>query len=175
MPCSASSARAGASAGLRERRGDRGLRGTLADQRAVGAAAEREADRIEQDRLAGAGLAGQHAEPAGELEVEPLDQDEVADREAGQHGAGRSVRALAHPAAAAIRARARAHSQRLAVHQPVAVLIPAAAREVVAEHRRGAARLLGDAQRQIGLGQAMQRLGHMGRALVAARSRCGSG
>ena len=78
--------------GRREHRADRGLRRTLADQRPIGPATQREAEGVEQDRLAGAGLAGQHAEPAGELEVEPLDQDDVADRKAGQHGGGRSVR-----------------------------------------------------------------------------------
>jgi predicted kinase len=39
---------------------DAGLPGAGAEQLAVGAAAEGQAERIEQDRLAGAGLAGQH-------------------------------------------------------------------------------------------------------------------
>ncbi len=90
-----------------ERRGDRALRRTLAHQRAVGAPAEREPHGIEQDRLAGAGLAGQHAEAFGELEVEPLDQDDVADHEAGQHGAGRRVRAACISRCASARPRSR--------------------------------------------------------------------
>src|SRR6266851_1219594 len=52
-------------------------------------------------------------------------------------------------------------------HQEVAVLIPVAAREIVAQHRR---RLLGlalHAERQVSLDQAMQRLGHVGGGLVA--------
>ena len=52
-------------------------------------------------------------------------------------------------------------------HQEVAVLIPVAAREVVAQHRR---RLLGlalHAERQVALDQAMQRLGHVRGGLVA--------
>ena len=78
-------------AGRAEDRADRRLRGTRADQLPIRPAAERQPERVEQDRLAGAGLAGQHAQPALELEVEALDQDDVADREAGQHGAGRRV------------------------------------------------------------------------------------
>ena len=73
---------AGWSARKVEAGGDHGLRLALADQAAVGAGAEREAERIEQDRLAGAGLAGQHAEAGAEFEVEALDQHDVADGEA---------------------------------------------------------------------------------------------
>src|ERR1700736_4842678 len=43
------------------------------------------------------------------------------------------------------------------LEQRVAVAVPGAARIVVAEHRRGALRFLGEAERQIALGQAMQR------------------
>jgi hypothetical protein len=59
---------------------------TAADEAAVGAGAERESERVEKDRLAGPGLAGQNAEARPEFEVEALDQDDVADGEAGQHG-----------------------------------------------------------------------------------------
>ena len=65
---------------------DHRLRLAGADQPAVGPHAEREAERVEQDRFARPGLAGQHAEARPELEVERVDQDDVADREAGQHG-----------------------------------------------------------------------------------------
>ena len=41
--------------------GDRGLIAAVADQRAVAAASQRQPQRIQQDGLAGAGLAGQHA------------------------------------------------------------------------------------------------------------------
>ena len=47
--------------------------------------AQHEAERIEQDRLARAGFAGQHAEPAAEVEIERLDQHHVADGKSGQH------------------------------------------------------------------------------------------
>ena len=79
------------SAALEKGRADRGLGRARPDQRPIGAGAERQAEGVEQDRLAGAGLAGQHAKAARELQVEPLDQDDVADREADQHGASRSA------------------------------------------------------------------------------------
>ena len=56
-----------------------------AHQRAVGAVAQHEAERIEQDRLARPGLAGEHTQPAPEGEVERLDQHDVADGKPGQH------------------------------------------------------------------------------------------
>ena len=52
----------------------------------VAAAAERELERVDQDRLAGAGLAAQHRQPRRELDLERVDDDEVADRETVQHG-----------------------------------------------------------------------------------------
>jgi hypothetical protein len=63
-----------------------GTRPQLAQLEAV---AEQEAERVEQDRLAGARLAGEHREAALELEVERLDDDEVADRQQAQHQAFR--------------------------------------------------------------------------------------
>src|SRR6266851_2397569 len=55
----------------------------------------------------------------------------------------------------------------LAGHQVVAVLIPVAARKVVAQHRRRLLRLAFHAERQVALDQAVQRLGHVGGGLVA--------
>ncbi len=52
-------------------------------------AAERERKAVEQDRLARAGLAGEHGEPFAEAQIEPIDQDDVADGELGQHGSAR--------------------------------------------------------------------------------------
>ena len=66
------------------------LLGAVAHQRGVAARAERQREGIEQDRLAGAGLAGEHGQPVGEIDVEPIDQDDVADRKPGKHGLGRS-------------------------------------------------------------------------------------
>jgi hypothetical protein len=61
------------------------LFGALADQAGIAARAERQREGIEQDRLAGAGLPGQHRETRREIDVEAVDQDDVSDREPGQH------------------------------------------------------------------------------------------
>ena len=49
-------------------------------RRAVAAPAEREREGIEQDGLAGARLAREHAEPGRKSKLQPVDQDDVADR-----------------------------------------------------------------------------------------------
>ena len=59
--------------------------GTVAHQRNVAAGAERQRKGIEQDGFAGAGLAGQHGQAGRDIEIEPIDQNDVADREAGEH------------------------------------------------------------------------------------------
>jgi hypothetical protein len=64
---------------------DAGLPGAGAEQQPVGAAAERKAEGIEQDRLAGAGLAGQHGQAGADLQVQAVDEDDVADRQVQQH------------------------------------------------------------------------------------------
>src|SRR5882724_4912716 len=56
--------------------------------------------------------------------------------------------------------------QVLAGQQIVAVLVPVAAGVVVAEHGRGGLRLVLDADRQVALGQALERLRNVGRGLV---------
>jgi hypothetical protein len=60
------------------------------------AIAQQQAQGVEQDRFAGAGFPGQHGETAVELEVERLDDDEVADRQEPEHakasvGPGRAL------------------------------------------------------------------------------------
>ena len=55
---------------------------------AAAAPAEHEAQAVEQDRLAGAGLAGQHVQPRPEAQLGGLDQHHVADRERLQHRSG---------------------------------------------------------------------------------------
>ena len=55
------------------------LLGTMPDQRNVAARTERERKRIEQDRLAGAGLAGERSKALREIDIEPLDQNDVTD------------------------------------------------------------------------------------------------
>ena len=81
MSCALSDARAGWSDGKLDLGGHRGGVRALADQPRIRAGAERQAERVEQDRFAGAGLAGQHAKPAIELQLEPVDEHDVADCE----------------------------------------------------------------------------------------------
>ena len=61
------------------------LLGALAHQRGIAARAQRQRKGIEQDRFAGAGLAGQRGKPGAEIDVQAIDQNDVADREAGEH------------------------------------------------------------------------------------------
>ncbi len=68
-----------------EHRRDLALRLALAHQAAVAAAAERQREGIEEDRLAGAGLPGQDAQAFAKVQLELIDQDDVADRELNQH------------------------------------------------------------------------------------------
>ena len=56
-----------------------------ADQPAIGTIAQDQAQRIEQDGLAGTGLAGKHAEAACEIQVKRLDQNDVTDGKPGEH------------------------------------------------------------------------------------------
>ena len=69
----------------RELGGDRGLARTLAHQPGLGSPAERQAQRVEQDRLPRPGLPGQHAQPRAKGQIEPIDQDNLAYGQAKQH------------------------------------------------------------------------------------------
>ncbi len=64
-----------------------GLVGAAPHQSAVGAIAQHQPQRVEQDRLARPGFARQHAQSPPEGQVERFDQHDVADGEAGQHSA----------------------------------------------------------------------------------------
>jgi hypothetical protein len=55
------------------------LLGALAHHGGVAARAERQRESVEQDRFAGAGLAGQRGEASTEIDVQAIDQDDVAD------------------------------------------------------------------------------------------------
>ena len=68
-------------------------------------------ERVEQDRLARPGLAGEHAKPGFEIEVERLDEDDIADGELPQH-----------------RPRCSLAARHVALDQLVAAVIPFAAR-----------------------------------------------
>src|SRR5215472_2775707 len=65
---------------------DLALLGGLAHQGDIAARAERKGKSIKQYRLAGAGFAGQHREAGTEIDVQPVDQDDVADGKPGEHG-----------------------------------------------------------------------------------------
>ena len=69
-----------------EGRGDLGPLGPVADHFRSAAAAGQQLQRIDQDRFAGAGLAGEHRESRVELELDGLDDGEVADLQSDEHG-----------------------------------------------------------------------------------------
>jgi hypothetical protein len=72
-------------AGRIETRGDGRLRGALPHEPGIGARTERQAQRIQQNRFARPGFAGQRAQPGAEFQIERLDQDDVANGQRGQH------------------------------------------------------------------------------------------
>jgi len=61
------------------------LAGPVAHQRAVAAAAEGQRQGIEENRLAGTGLAGEHRHSGTKIDSETLDQNDVADRQGDEH------------------------------------------------------------------------------------------
>jgi hypothetical protein len=61
-----------------ELRGELGAVGTGSQLTQFEAVSQQQSQRVEEDRLARAGLAGQHREAAGELELECFDDDEIA-------------------------------------------------------------------------------------------------
>jgi hypothetical protein len=61
------------------------LLGALAHQSRIAAGAERKGESVEQYRFAGSGLAGQHGETGAKIDVQPIDQDDVADGKPGEH------------------------------------------------------------------------------------------
>ena len=85
-PCSASHAAHVGPVVDVERRGELGALRARPQLALLEAVAEQQRQRVEQDRLAGAGLAGEHGEAAIELEVERFDDDEIPDRQQAQHG-----------------------------------------------------------------------------------------
>ena len=69
----------------RELGGELGARRARAELAHLETVAEQQAQRVEQDRLARAGFAGEHREARRELDVERLDDDEIADGQRAQH------------------------------------------------------------------------------------------
>src|SRR5207247_545927 len=68
-----------------EHRGDLPLLGAMTDQRGVATPTERKCEGIKEDRFARACFSGQDCKPTGKLDIEPFDQDDVADRQTRQH------------------------------------------------------------------------------------------
>ena len=66
--------------------GDVGTASPVRTTLGVGTRAERERQRIDEDRLAGAGFAGENGKATVEFEIERGDDDEVAYREMAKHG-----------------------------------------------------------------------------------------
>ena len=73
-------------AGQRKRRTDLGSLCAVPYRAAVCTAADSQHQRIDQDRLAGAGFAREHREAAAELEFDGLDDGEIPDLQVRQHG-----------------------------------------------------------------------------------------
>ncbi len=153
----------------REHGGHDGLLGADPHQPRLGACAQRQAETVEQDRLAGAGLAGQHGQAGAEIKVEPLDQHHVADRERGEHGgaAGRRIRRSSRTLRPKKPGLLPPLRHRRTLHLPVgdelviAIHVPFAAGIVMSQHRRRPPRLVRQAEDQIDLRQPVQRLGHV--------------
>ena len=71
----------------REAGSDAGLLDPGTHQPRIGSCTQRKPQTVQQDRLAGARLAGQHRQPLGERQVQPFDQHHVPDRQSGEHAA----------------------------------------------------------------------------------------
>ena len=67
---------------------DAGLGGPGAHDGRVGTSADEQFDRLDQHRLAGAGLAGERGEAGAEAQHGALDHAQVLDVQLGQHDAG---------------------------------------------------------------------------------------
>ncbi len=77
---------------------DFGLIGPVADHAGVGPIAQRQPQGIEQDRFAGAGLAGEHGQSTLQGQFQALDDGEVPDVKVGQHGISSARSSAAWPA-----------------------------------------------------------------------------
>jgi hypothetical protein len=68
--------------------GQFGAFGAVTDHAAVGAQAGQQAERVHEQRLAGAGFAGNDGEAASEIQFRAADDGEILDGEMSEHGAG---------------------------------------------------------------------------------------
>lgn len=62
-----------------------GLVATGAHDAGIGALAQRQRQGIDEDRLAGPGFPSQGAKTGRKFELQPVDDDEIADRKVAQH------------------------------------------------------------------------------------------
>ena len=76
--------------GNRKRGGDLGAVGAMPNDFSTGATASGEQQGVDQDRLAGAGFAGEHRQAGGELQLGGIDDCEIADLDVEEHGARQS-------------------------------------------------------------------------------------
>ena len=58
---------------------------SLPHQRLVAAAAQGQRESVEKDRFSSAGLAGERGQAAGKIDIKPLDQNNVANGQSGEH------------------------------------------------------------------------------------------
>jgi hypothetical protein len=72
---------------------DFGALRAVADRAAVCATADRQQQRVDEDRFTRAGFAGQHGEAAAEFELDGLDDREVADLQVREHARDRRAQA----------------------------------------------------------------------------------
>ena len=73
----------------REASADAALLDIAAHQPALAARAQRESQRIQENRLAGAGFAGEHVQAGPQFEHHLIDEDDVLDDERRKHWARR--------------------------------------------------------------------------------------
>src|SRR5690606_37218125 len=125
-----------------EFRGDDALLRAGADKPRIGARAERERKAVKEDGFPRPCLSGQDAQPIIEGKIEPVDQNDIADGEYLEHIPARlkdSFPRLHDP-----RIFMDFRPQIILVKKGVGILIPVAAREVVAEDGRRRLRFIID-------------------------------
>ncbi len=86
MPLSRSSRRAACRIGTSKTAVTWPLSAPWRTSAAVAAPAKGERQTVEQDGFSGAGLTGQHGQAGLERQIKPFNQDDIADRDLGEHG-----------------------------------------------------------------------------------------
>src|SRR5262249_10165781 len=148
----------------------------MADERAIAAAAEGKRQGVEQDRLAGTGLAGEHGHTRTKVDGEALDEDDVADREGGEHllsswGLPALARLLLGAERVADSAAIVGRLDALLLEKAISVLVPAAVREIVPENGRRGLCFADEAHGKVRFGQPRQRFLDVARVLILGGDR----